>query len=350
MPTIAITGMNAKPDNPGPGLAVARCLRESANFDGRIIGLGYDALDPGLYLKQQCDAAFLLPYPSAGEEALLRRLHSIHAHDPIDILIPCLDAELAGFARLMPELEEMGIRCMLPDLEQLQQRNKDRLTDLADRAGLEYPITETLTHAGFFYSCQEKGWQYPLVVKGQFYDAVIVNNPEEGARAFQNISRQWGLPVLVQAFIQGEEVNVAGVGDGRGHLHGAVMMRKRAVTDKGKAWAGIAIWDDKLLEISEKLVKELNWPGPLEVELLRDQDGRYWLVEINPRFPAWIYLSHGVGRNLPRMLIDIISDISLPEPAPPKTGTLFIRYAEETLVDLSQFESMAVHGGLLEEQ
>ena len=25
--TIAVTGMNAKPDNPGPGCAVARCLR-----------------------------------------------------------------------------------------------------------------------------------------------------------------------------------------------------------------------------------------------------------------------------------------------------------------------------------
>ena len=27
--TVAVTGMNALPDNPGPGLAVARCLREA---------------------------------------------------------------------------------------------------------------------------------------------------------------------------------------------------------------------------------------------------------------------------------------------------------------------------------
>ncbi len=33
--TIAVTGMNARPDNPGPGVAVAHCLRDADGFDGR---------------------------------------------------------------------------------------------------------------------------------------------------------------------------------------------------------------------------------------------------------------------------------------------------------------------------
>ena len=45
--TVAVTGMNAVPENPGPGLGVARCLREAFGDRVRIIGLGYDALDPG---------------------------------------------------------------------------------------------------------------------------------------------------------------------------------------------------------------------------------------------------------------------------------------------------------------
>jgi len=63
--TVAVTGMNAKPDNPGPGLAVARCLKEAYGDDIRIIGLGYDVLDAGLYLHECCDSGYLLPYPSA---------------------------------------------------------------------------------------------------------------------------------------------------------------------------------------------------------------------------------------------------------------------------------------------
>jgi carbamoyl-phosphate synthase large subunit len=57
--TIAVTGMNARADNPGPGVAVARCLREVAGFEGRIIGLGYDVLDPGLFQTELTDAAYL---------------------------------------------------------------------------------------------------------------------------------------------------------------------------------------------------------------------------------------------------------------------------------------------------
>ncbi len=65
--TVGITGMNARPDNPGPGYAVARCLRAAPDFHGRIIALSYDAL----YSADVCDAAYLLPYPSAGDVSLL---------------------------------------------------------------------------------------------------------------------------------------------------------------------------------------------------------------------------------------------------------------------------------------
>jgi carbamoyl-phosphate synthase large subunit len=43
--TVAVTGMNAT-DNPAPGVAVARSLRHEPQFQGRVVGLGYDALDP----------------------------------------------------------------------------------------------------------------------------------------------------------------------------------------------------------------------------------------------------------------------------------------------------------------
>jgi hypothetical protein len=45
--TVAVTGMNAT-DNPAQGVAVARSLRAEPQFAGRVIGLGYDPLDPGL--------------------------------------------------------------------------------------------------------------------------------------------------------------------------------------------------------------------------------------------------------------------------------------------------------------
>ena len=344
--TVAITGVNAKPDNPGPGIAVARCLREAKEFSGRIIGLGYDALDPGLYLKKYCDAGYLLPYPSAGDEAFLSSLRKIHEKEQFDVLIPCLDAELPGMVRLRPLIEEMGIKVFLPGPEQLRMRNKDRLTELAKMAGIECPEIKTISHAGFFYKCQDDGWSFPMVVKGLFYDARFVHNADEGAEAFRDIAAEWGLPVLVQRVVKGEEYNLTAVGDGEGNMLGDVMMKKMAVTDKGKAWSGISINDQTLHDASASLIKALNWRGPLEVEVMRDQHGHYQLIEINPRFPAWIYLSVGVGRNLPLTLLKLVLDKPVKNFSdPPKTGVLFIRHAEDNIIEISEFENVIMQGG-----
>jgi carbamoyl-phosphate synthase large subunit len=343
--TVAITGMNARPDNPGPGLAVARCLREAPDFKGRIIGLSYDALDPGLYLPEYCDAVYLLPYPSSGDDALLDQLRIIQQKEHIEVLIPCLDAELPGMVRLLPALEEMGFTTFLPNPEQLRLRNKDRLPELAEMAGIYCPEIKPITQAGFFYHCQDEGWSYPLVVKGLFYGAKIVHSADAGADAFREIAAQWGFPVLVQRFIKGEEYNLTAVGDGEGNLLGPVMMKKMAVTDKGKAWSGISIDDQALLDASTSLAKAIRWRGPLEVEVMRDPQGHYQLIEINPRFPAWIYLSVGVGRNLPFTLLQLALGKSPKKFTKTKSGILFIRYAVETIVPIADFEAIVMQGG-----
>lgn len=342
--TVAITGMNAKPDNPGPGLAVARCLREAPEFTGRIIGLGYDALDPGLYLSEFCNAGYLLPYPSAGDEAFINALRNIQETENIDVLIPCLDAELPGMIRLQPVIEKMGIKVFLPSQEQLRLRNKDRLTELAEHAGIKCPETKAITSASFFYKCEEEGWSFPLLVKGLFYDARIVYSVEQANEAFRHIAAEWGYPVLVQQMVKGEEYNLSAVGDGEGNMLGAVMMKKMATTDKGKAWSGVTINDQTLYKASAALIKAIKWRGPLEVEVMRDRHGDYQLIEINPRFPAWIYLSAGVGRNLPLALLHLALGLEPIPFAEIRTGVLFIRYAQETITTIQDFESVVMNG------
>ena len=338
--TVAITGMNAKPDNPGPGLAVARCLRESPEFTGRIIGLGYDGLDPGLYLKEYCDAGYILPYPSSGDDALIDSLTRIQKKEKIDVFIPCLDAELPSIVRLISVLNDLGLKTFLPDQKKLSLRGKDRLNELAQHAGIKTPETKSITNAGFFHNCEEKGWAFPFVVKGLFYDADIVHTKDAAIESFRRIAAEWGFPVLIQKLLKGEEYNLSAIGDGEGNMLGAVMMKKMATTDKGKAWAGVSINDKTLYKASESLIKAINWRGPLEVEVIRDHNGVYHLLEINPRFPAWIYLSVGVGRNLPFTLLQLTLGNAIPHFEEIKTGVIFIRYAQETITNMHDFESI----------
>ncbi len=350
--TVGLTGVNARPDNPGPGCAVARCLSEAGGFRGRIVGLGYGTLDPGLYHPDDGDGGHLLPYPAAGADALMERLEEILAVEPLDAIIPSLDAELPNFIALQPELARRGVRMVLPGRDQLRSRDKDRLPALCARAGVATPRVRPVTDPGFFERCtaeDEGAWRYPLVVKGVFYDAYVVHEPAEAAYRFGQIARTWGYPVLVQAHVVGEEVNLAALGDGSGALVGPVMMRKQALTEKGKAWAGVAIDDGDLLSAGERLMQALRWNGPLELEMLRDGSGTLHLIEINPRFPAWIYLSHAVGRNLPAALLALQQGVrreDLPL-SPPRPGVTFIRHAREIIVSMEEIVSVSMNGSTL---
>ena len=355
---IAVTGINAHAENPGPGMAVARCIKEHPEFRGRLIGLAYDALDAGLYAHDYFQASYLIPYPSSGDQALMERIISIHEEEKIDVIIPCLDSEMQNFISLSERLQTLKIKMLIPSRKQFTMRAKDHLLDLCRSAGINVPATRIISDPKFFEQSTDSDkdcvgnsncFQYPLVVKGIFYDAYVVNNAIEAKIAFSKIVQKWGYPALVQQLIKGDELNCAGLGDGQGNLAGHVTMRKRALTEKGKAWAGVTIIDEAMLETAAKLVSALRWRGPLEVEAIRGQsDGRIYLIEINPRFPSWIYLSQAVERNLPVALLKLLNaddhnnlNLGL---APPRSGYFFIRHAQELVLDLPEFEAVLMTG------
>ena len=51
----------------------------------------------------------------------------------------------------------------------------------------------------------------------------------------------------------------------------------------------------------ECFIRETGWRGPFEIECVAD-GADIVLIEINPRFPAWVGFSAGVGVNLPERL------------------------------------------------
>jgi carbamoyl-phosphate synthase large subunit len=342
--TIAVTGMNAT-DNPAPGVPVIRAIRDGVP-NVTTIGLAYDALDPGCYMGGVCDHVYLMPYPSQGADVMLDRLRAIHRQTPIDVLIPCLDAELSAYIKMEDDLRDMGIAMMLPDEASLELRSKARLTELDDRFGIRVPKSLTLTDRRSIATIQDT-LRYPVMVKGQFYDAYIAYSALEVGTWFDRMAAKWGLPVIVQEYVAGTEFDIVAVGDGDGGLIGHVPMRKMQLTDKGKAWGGITVTDSDLDEFVRRTVGALSWSGPCELEVMREHDtGDLYLIEINPRFPAWVYLTVGAGRNLPAAVVQLAlgRNPRVMDPAP--AGVMFLRHSYDQIVSLSDFSSMTTLGEL----
>jgi carbamoyl-phosphate synthase large subunit len=343
--TIAVTGLNAT-DNPGPGLAVIRALKAAASFEVRIIGLSYEALEPGIYLREYVDKVYQMPFPAAGQDVLFDRVSYICEKEKIDFLFPNFDAELYNFIKLEQRFkDELGIKMFLPTLEQFDSRHKVTLSDFGKKYDIRVPKARSIYAANEIPAISTQ-LGFPLVVKGKFYDASIAYNNEQAGQHFNRISSQWGLPILLQEFIHGSEVNVCGIGDGNGQLMGAVPMRKLYITDKGKAWAGVSIDDEHLLEATRKMVANTKWRGAFEMEFIKTVDDEYYLLEINPRFPAWCYLAVGAGQNQVEAVIKMAMGETISPFTTYKPGTLFIRYATDLIVDIKDFEKISTIGEL----
>ncbi len=343
--TVAVTGLNAT-DNPAPGVGVIRSLRAAATFTGKVVGLAYDALDSGLYARElDLAGGWLLPYPSQGVDALRQRLREIHAEERLDVIIPTLDSELNAFIALEPELRTWGIRMFLPTRAQLELRSKVRLAELGERAGLTVPAQRILSDAGDVLRLEaELGW--PVVVKGVFYGATVARAPDEAVAAFHATVARWGLPVIAQRFHEGEEYDVVAVGDGRGGMVGAVPMKKLLLSDKGKGWAGVAVSDPALLEAARRFFAATSWRGPCELEILRARDGRYLLIEVNPRFPAWCHLATGAGQNLPWAVARLAAGQPVAAMTGFQAGTLFVRISLDQLASMDDLQALATTGAL----
>jgi carbamoyl-phosphate synthase large subunit len=341
---IAVTGLNAN-DNPGPGIAVIRALRDGLANDIRIIGLAYENLEPGIFINGQVDKTYKIPYPAAGSEALMERIKYIQELEHIDVLIPNFDAELNNFIKLTEGLLAIGIRTFLPSLQQLAHRDKVNLKKFGELHQFKVPDDFIIHKEGELAKAAEE-FGYPIVVKGKFYEAYIAQNSSEAYKSFHKLYAKWGLPIIVQKYIKGTEINIAGLGDGKGNALSIIPMRKLYITDKGKAWAGITVEDEELLTLAKDFATASSWKGGFELEIMKDEKGDLYIMEINPRFPAWIYLTAAAGQNQPAALVKLALGQEVKEFKDYQSGKMFIRYAWDNIVDVGEFQKIAAFGEL----
>ncbi len=342
--TVAVTGLN-NIDSPGPGIPVIRGIRDSSFFDPRIIGLAYENLEPGIYMKDLVDKSYLVPYPSEGSDALMNRILEIHARESIDVVIPNFDAELTAFMKAEKMLLQKGIHTFLPTLSQFNERSKSNLPTFGEKYEISVPESISVFSASEMEEAVKK-LHFPVLVKGKYYEAYIANSIEQAQYYLFKISSKWGLPVVVQQFVEGTEVNVIALGDGNGTTIGAVAMRKTYITDKGKAWGGITIDEPRLMDLTRKIISSTKWKGGMELEIIKDLNDEFFVIEINPRIPAWVYLAVGAGQNIPEALVKLALGIPVQPFEKYAIGKMFVRFSYDMIIDIKDFEKLNTQGEL----
>jgi carbamoyl-phosphate synthase large subunit len=342
--TIAVSGLHMG-ESPQPGCGIIRSLRRHY-VPLNVVGLIYDTMESGIYAPDCADVVYQMPFPKVGSDALLERLDYILARQPIDVLIPALDSEIHGYLKMTGPLAERRVKMLLPSMESYQACRKSQLAELAKACDCRVPQTLTAVEtSGLRRAAQEIG--YPLMIKGPYYGAYWVSRDADLFDRFHEIVTTWGGPVLVQECIKGGEFDVIAVGDGLGDVGGMCTIRKTIVSERGKGFGGITMRDASLDALAMRLIRKLNWRGPIELEFIQDEDsGEYVLIEINPRFPAWVDFPSTFGHNLPVLVVETLLNGQVPKLPPYATGKFFVRHSVDLPGDVAQLGQLSTFGEL----
>jgi carbamoyl-phosphate synthase large subunit len=112
-------------------------------------------------------------------------------------------------------------------------------------------------------------------------------------------------------------------------------------------WNAVSIHNEKLLDVASALVKHLSWRGGFEMEvIIENKTHDIYLLEINPRFPAWIYMSAACGVNLPARMVKFLMGMKCDKHSNYESGKIMIRYTNEILREMSDFEKITTMGEL----
>jgi carbamoyl-phosphate synthase large subunit len=84
----------------------------------------------------------------------------------------------------------------------------------------------------------------------------------------------------------------------------------------------------------------------MELELIKSKDREFYLIEINPRLPAWVYLAYGAGQNLPEALVKLALGMKTAAYRKYDIGKLFIRYSYDLICSINDFEKLSLNGEL----
>jgi len=288
--------------NPSPGVGVARCLR--AGFpDATLVAVDYSRQSAGLAWQDFDRSEIRPPWSGRGESrhaAYVRRCVAGGA-----IWLSCLDLELQLLAKRLPG--RRGVPC--PPSAALRRAEKPpaaagRLLGLPLPPSLRIGSAPQSALASF---CREHGW--PVWVKGPHYGAAAAWSWYELGPAVRAMAAQWGgrAGLFLQAHSEGQDVTIAFAAL-RGELLGAVLLEKLERTAEGKVWSGrVSLLPAPLGRRLRAFARATRWTGGGEIECVRDALSRLWLIECNPRFPAWIYGAALAGQNLPARLVAAIS-------------------------------------------
>ena len=280
----------------GRRIELLQAFRNAAlvlNKDLKIYGADMAGTAPAL---AYCD--FTRRVVAMKDPGYIQNLLDICVADHIDLLIPTIDTDLLVLAENKEKFEAIGTRVMISAPEMIRIcRDKNNTSQFFVDCGLHAPMPVN--------DWREYKSGYPAFIKpkdgSSSINAFKVENEEE-LEVYAGQVEDY----IVQPFVSGKEYTIDIFCDWNGNPI-SIVPRERLQVRAGEVLKTKIELDQIMIEESRKLCAAFKPCGPMTVQLIRDNAGIDWYIEINPRFGGGAPLSMKAGARSAEAILKLMN-------------------------------------------
>ena len=228
----------------------------------------------------------------------IQNLLDICAADHIDLFIPTIDTDLLVLSENKQKFEAIGTRVMISAPDKIQIcRDKNNTSQFFVDCGLHAPMPVN--------DWRKYKAGYPAFIKpkdgSSSINAFKVENEEE-LEVYAGQVEDY----IVQPFVSGKEYTIDIFCDWNGEPI-SIVPRERLQVRAGEVLKTQICMDITMIEEAKILCKAFKPCGPMTVQLIRDDAGIDWYIEINPRFGGGAPLSMKAGARSAEAILKLMN-------------------------------------------
>ena len=238
------------------------------------------------------------------DPSYIENLLSICKKDHIDLLIPTIDTDLMVLSESQKQFSAIGTRVLISDPEMVQIcRDKNNTSRFFVECGLKAPLPVN--------DWREYKSGFPAFIKpkdgSSSINAFKVDNEEE-LKVYATQIEDY----IVQPFINGREYTIDIFCDWDGKPV-SIVPRERLQVRAGEVNKTQICMDETMITEAKTLCNVFKPCGPMTVQLIRDNRGNDWYIEINPRFGGGAPLSMKAGARSAEAILKLMDGEEIEE-------------------------------------
>ncbi len=309
-------------------------FKEQLQSEGLIVGTDMQLSAPALSV-----ADVALTVPGVYEKGYIDRILEICKEYNINILISLNDLELPILAVNKNKFEKINVKAIVSPIEVVDICfDKLKTVHFVESIGLKCPETYVLLDSAL--NALDKGTlSFPIILKPRWGSGSIgieIAYDKDDLRLMYSLLKRKIKKtilnkvsigedyILIQKMIEGKEYGLDIMNDFGGNNIGVSVKQKLAMR-AGETDKAVTVDNTDIREIGTIIGKSLKHIGNLDCDVL-EENGNYYVLEMNPRFGGGFPFSYEAGVNLPKAYIEWAKGNEVdPAILQPKIGEIFAK-------------------------